>query len=337
MCAPGLIHSSHYVAFVAVSLCFCSVAYRGRVPLRLLLFYVGVCCSWTAIQHGLNRSIYTELLFLLSGVAFLQACFKVECDRLMNAMCGFAVLHSCICIIQRFTGANVLGLLYRDIEFQAGIFPISSVLGNPNYVAANLSMCIPLFFRKKWKYLLPLPIFVLLTSECLGAVVAAVAGGLCLVCDKVGKWRKGGLVGIGIGIALIAVFACLLDDRDLSSLSDDIRFEVWVDTIKRIYNGGWQVVLFGFGAGKAYTAHQMHYMHNDYFVVLYRYGMIGLGLLAVYITSTLYSKKPPLIVRAALLAACVNMTNYNIIQFVPSAMVCLALVSLADRRIITRG
>lgn len=259
--AGGPIWQGQQYAF----LLFAVAAVGSLMPnrwLRWFVFYaVGVTVfeMWLSMQgkvpHQAAMVSVRMCLFLGAACVFWLAA-KVT-PRWQDAVCVLAVAEAFLALLQ-LAGVDPY---FAALEANFGIqqrFDLVGSFGNRNFLAAFLVCASPFLWRPVWKWGLIPVLAVILLSKSSGAYLGLVA----VVGSYFKKWEV--VAGaVAIGALMIAI-----DTPDITN-----RVEFWKDAIGRIA----ERPVFGYGPGAAPKVN----FHNEYLTVIHKFGLVGLGLLAL--------------------------------------------------------
>jgi hypothetical protein len=204
-------------------------------------------------------AVYWQMLFMW----FLLVYYKEL--NIKNYMCYALLFHCVLVIIQHFWGVPWIRSVTTGQPVKMSLGVMFNVDASSSLVAVGMFA----LFRKKWIYLVPIPIIALLCIPAYGGMFAAVAGGLYYAYRML--TRKGFFIVAGVCLVLGGV-QLLVDTPDLS-----VRPYLW----KMSLTEHWDNLLWGVGSGK-YSCYvprmgeiTAKYAHNEFL-----HYWIELGVLA---------------------------------------------------------
>ncbi len=215
------------LALIALSVC----VFRVSKPLGLALGY-------TSASIPFHQAVDPGVMFALMSYAILYlviASKKWNVEWLWNVICVAAILNVVWQVCQYFG----LWILQTPVaKTYVGL------LSNTNETSAFLAVCLPCFFRKGWKWLIPIPAIGLYLGISIGGIVAAgIAGILYLFLNQqdIG-WKRVTL----FLVAFICLSALYMEHKRPSIESNlNNRGRYWMDMIP-ICN----MKTFGWGLGQ---------------------------------------------------------------------------------------
>jgi O-antigen ligase len=222
---------------------------RASLPAGLCFIWTALVCWWhqsTPILFPLAVVLYGVGLIYISGSSFFvpRSLFNEAPSTKHQARVG--VIYNAVCIIA------MLNVLWQVLQL-AGVPTIPNPLittgrgsliglqGNMNEVSALLAVCLPAFFRRRWAWLIPIPVAGLVMAESLGGVLAATAIAALFVYDRrpqTADRRRPSAVGrryrtypvIALLIVAIAAFAVFRDHFSLQQ-QRSTRLLAWEKSI----------------------------------------------------------------------------------------------------------
>ena len=246
-----------------------------------------------------------------------------------NAVCLSALLMVVWTLLQ---GLGLDPLLGRSPTWNdPSPWRLGALAGHPNFLAAYLAVCAPMFCRPGWWKLLPAVVVVLLLQRSSGGVVAAAAGlgyvALVRTRGKRERWIALALLAGGL-IAFVVAF-------DSFEYSLGCRLAAWR---RALIPDSISSLLFGHGAGSwsvvAAAKTNSAWTFNEYLQVYFEMGALGLGLTLCFILPRLFvpparDKHGPL-VKAAFIALAVNCLVNPFFRVPATAMLGLVILSLHE-------
>lgn len=256
------------------------------------------------------------------GMIILIAATKItDHVKAINALCYFTLFQCAV------WGFQMIGLdLVGGIAHIAGATMIAmapaGTLGNPNFFAAILAITLPLFFRDKWVYCVPVIIAILLWQRTSGGYVAAMAGAIYWVA----KTRPKALIATIPAIIAISIFFWTNMDR---LEFDEVRRYTWLSILSNWDN--W--ILTGNGPGTYPMFGLIEHAHNDYLETAFEGGIISVGcmvgfLAMFYHRAVVIKDKTQILVISSIVALTVNCVFNYPLHLAPTTFVSLILLGI---------
>lgn len=225
-----------------------------------------------------------------------------------KGLTAISTYKDAICILALFLA--VLGLM-RWAFFDGHS---AATLGNRNFLAAFLAVSAPCFYRRRWWIGLPIIIGCLITCHTATAIAAfGVATGFYFL----GWW--------GVGVSTVPALLYFLIFKAPDSLFERLSF--WLDALSKL-SISWHQILFGVGPGVLWKSGNM--LHSEYVYTLWYFGIIGLGIAALYIFRSFRSAGDRAIA-ASFLAILVDGLGNHLMHTAPTAYLAIVIMALNDR------
>ncbi len=252
---------------------------------------------------------YVTMHTIFIGVVFYQVfanCLDKERVKLaLNAICIIAFIQVGIMVLQYFgawliifpkvVGASTNAEFIETSTYvgkfliiNRGDYPIFGFMSNTNMASSLLAVCLPAFFRKKWKLFIPIVLLGLALSRGFGGIIPA---GLVLswyIWYGAGRYRWPIIASI-MGI-IIFYFLEKKPFKVGYTSSLWLRYMVWKQIILEVIPVHW---IKGWGTGHFATVYETTMArrdiiaHNEYLQVWVEHGTIGFAIVLGYVVSTL--------------------------------------------------
>ncbi len=276
----------------------------------LTVFGIYLSCWFTYfLSAGFNNVVPQEILVqAIDAITFVFAGMGLYVLVRNGKKPIETYLNWAICPAAIFLG--ILGV----IQWKFGMIAAGATLGNPNFLAAFIAISLPLFFRPKWWFFIPLFIFILFVCRTSTAISAAfIASG----------WYFFGWKGVGLATIPAIVYYLIFK----ATTSTYIRFGYWTDALTKISNS-WQTLVFGVGPG-VYWQWQNE-LHSEYVYLLFNLGIIGFLIVAAYIAKSLRTVGDRRLY-ASFLAILVDAVGNHVMHVMPTAYLIIVILALRDR------
>lgn len=261
-------------------------------------------------------TIDTVLFLIFAMVAFLAVYYsKWSLNTWYNAICTAALIQCFVGTLQHFNLDPVSWALSYFVKV-AGDFPFNyptGTLGNPNFLAAFIAISLPFFIRDKWFWFIPVLFFGLYISHTSMAWVAVAIG----ISYFVGG-RKLSL----IALACFGLYTIIINPHD--GLQNE-RVSMWLDAIQKITHS-WKSTVFGFGPGIQWKAGDQ--LHNEYLMMVWNYGLIGLAFMCGFILSISRTNR---YLFTAFIIICVDIIGNHALHTTPTALLAIIIIALMER------
>lgn len=187
---------------------------------------------------------------------------KENVEFVFNVFCVF-ILMQCVFFLLQHVGLDIMrGVTYFTLA-SLNTVVFSGTLGNPNFFAACVVITMPLFFRKRWVWCLPILIVCLMLARTSGAVAAVIVG----ICYWIWKSKAKQRVYILAAVAvLVVVFFMVFEDLAF----DAFRKRAWRSIIEHWRT--WLPIGSGFGSYQIYAG--VEHAHNDYLEAAFEGGFV---------------------------------------------------------------
>lgn len=261
------------------------------------IWQVTICFGWMslAIPPSQAQGSFKYLFFVVtfSGIIIAVSKSKLSLNIFYNFICVTTLIQVALSLSQLFGYDPVLGAIrnfYRGIvsdqipnvwflgyQYKS----MTGTMANNNFLSVYMAMSLPLFFRPKWVYFVPLVsgiILFLLTST---ATFAAGAACIYYFWNKLKKSKAGWfLVLTVIGFLILTKQSLTINLYQTISENHYDRF-VWAQEVWRLSTASWDLFFFGYGQGAPWG--HTYPIHNEYLECLHHFGFVGLILLFTYI------------------------------------------------------
>jgi hypothetical protein len=202
------LRANRALMFGLLAIAGCSMVTVNRnIFISILMMFVAVHAYFNTYSQN---AIYTVYQIALACICytFLVHTYErwVKYKKLVyNTICGIALLNVVVEIFQWF------GML--KIGEWAG--RSTGITGNPNDVSCILAITLPLFFRSKWVWCLPLmAIGLILARTTNGLIAALVVSGIYLACEYRKHWVN--VVGICLFLVICGgLYITVIDKIDI--------------------------------------------------------------------------------------------------------------------------
>lgn len=285
----------------------------GKVNKWLLGFFGSLfatiyCAPKLFLENGLEVYSYaymfkvtTFMVIFLFGYLALKEYFKKHgSDEVINLMLFVGVVMAGYCILQ-FFGLDQFFKVKADI-YQAGMSPIQKLmrfdspnhvggtLGNPTIVSPFIAMLIPLAIkRKRWGFVATKIVSLILACSMVALVSLIVIAFVYLAYTN---WKIALVVALLFSATLGIGYVAKPSVR--AKLNDNGRFGMWVKILKDVkqtklskLRGNYALTGHGVGSFKHIFSttrkNNFHQAHNEYLEILFNHGILGLGLLLMYL------------------------------------------------------
>jgi hypothetical protein len=242
------------------------------------------------------------ILFLMIGAIIytgIANCKKKNIKWFINAVCIAALIQAVLATLQSTDVNPVVALLSNVVNIDApkGGMNINSPVGtlmNTNYLSIFVAVSVPLFFRKWWKFFIPVLLYAIFVSKCRTAILSLFAGCIYFAWYHRSRWSVIDKIErfpwITSFVPLI-IFAFIVIATRSSNLSVIERYNDYWVPVYQILSGHWQFMVFGVGPGITLTVN--NHIHSSYFGIAFSYGLIGIAYLAAFVWTI--NKKHPLL------------------------------------------
>jgi O-antigen ligase len=251
------------------------------------LAWATLSIAWsTVFDDALNG--WLQLVFL--ACAFVVGSSIASLMPLYRGLALGLAISSGVAVAQQITGEPLVSVMY-NASAPPGLFV------NPNVLGWSIApVFVILLAQKTWiDAILALMILPgLIVSECRAAIGAAAICVIALLWLR-NKYAAGGLA------VVVALFVVSALPRYVDAASLDMRLDMWRDIVSGI-------TPFGHGIGSFYATYplfdhhlaheaaywiQLSHAHNDGLEVLFEFGFVGFGLLALLVTMALRRAELP--------------------------------------------
>ena len=279
-----------------------------------LFLRVGDMAGIVTRQQAMGAMNGTIFMIVAFAIYLSVSVTNIKKEHIFNAICIGAILQSVLGFIQAFNFYPVIWFVGKITNIDNPLAgAITGSLGNPNFLGAYLAISLPFFFRKKWIWLVILPVYHLLTLHSSGAAVAALA--VIVVYFK--QWK------VLIAAAIVGIlFLVMLED---ASVIKNPRWDFWWTTIQKICASP-RTFIVGYGPG--YPTGYNFPIHNEWLELWFNYGAVSIFMAALYIKNIYRGDK---ILLAAFAAFIVNsLANYGW-HLAPTGFLILIVLGLLEK------
>lgn len=326
----GVLHGGHHLALILSSL----VIIGWQVKNRAFSLFITYLAAWMAfilvfamckevpkqvVMGAMDATLY---IGFGSAVFYCVTQSAIRNETFYNAICAAVLIQMAFGISQHFGFDPLtwgLGLFFATQSLIPG--HMTGTLGNNNFLAAFVAISLPLFFRPRWRWFLPVLALVLYGSNTTSAVVPAVLASAWYFRGKLTK-REQVLSIIG-AVLVIGAYSCFQH----TPFYKNPRWIDWTAATKQLFYSPWAVVFGmcpGAGWGKPYP------MHNEWLQAFHQYGAIGFFLIAWFVHELFFTAKNRMLT-ASLMIAAINMFGNYSLHLAPSAFLIIIIAGLIER------
>ena len=251
-------------------------------------------CLWnvfSVIAHILKTNNYDKLTYislmaLFSYLVFYQIVYsqKFNAYTIINCIAIIALFQALFMLLHSFN----LSLFFKP-RFQ-DTMPVVGFLDNTNISGAFIAMTMPLFYRKKWCFWLPLMVYVLFKTNCLAAIISITIATIFYL------WHIKKI--FILPILAVALFYCLNFENPVKFTTHSVRAKTWINLVSHIIP---KSPVFGIGLGQyrylwrgivKNKPEMAEYIqmpaHNEYVQTAIEAGLPALAFILMYILSLFY-------------------------------------------------
>jgi hypothetical protein len=277
-----------------------------------------------------TRSLDAMVLMTAGMIVYIWASKikKSSFEHVFNVLCIFTLLQCAVYIFQLF-GLDVIK--YAVVIIQGGyakenIWP-AGTLGNKNFLASAIAICLPFFLRKKWALCLILVVPVFLSLKTATSIIAIGVGLTYWAIKNAKIWW---LLGI-----ILACVASLIFYEPLSLINDGggmaWRFEIW----ERISHTWKHILLLGAGIGSFSMYFRAEHCHNEYINALFEggvfVGILIIGYCMQFFRWALYRiNRNNILLCTAIIIVAINCMGGYLFHIAPTAFISLLLMGMYD-------
>ena len=272
---------------------------------------------WTAIRTAMFcvTTSYTTLLiifvFLMAYQVILDRIKPIDYRLVLNTICVVIILQTFWMTLNYFgiwfltmpvgTNANIIPRLLH-IDLSVGKYPAVGMLTHYNMASAMLVLSLPAFFRRRWRWFIPLILWGLWISQSAGGVIPAIVISVLFSFFYFKKHRRK-IVLLSI-MSILAFIVAYSQVRQLRLILDASgRYQMWGKMVKHL---ALNKPFIGIGIGQFKEVfplfcafidnnltpkHPFSHAHNEYIQLWIEYGAIGFALIMGFIVS-LFRKIP---------------------------------------------
>lgn len=279
--------------------------------LSVLIFMFCKVGSSTAIAASRwSMNIVVSLKFFLLFVLFYETLkdklLSFRIVNVVNVLCIIAIAQATLMIVQAsgvwfvivpmvkgipiskvfFSGTNHMLLITKPLAWLPTGF-----LSNPNMAASTLALCLPMFFRKKWCWCIPLLVIAVLVCKSLGGIIPMA---VCFIIWVYFCQRKY-FIPVMLGTVGALLFFIFKFDRVDQLLNGSGRFPVWNVVITKFIKLK-PIIGYGFGSGATFWKEiQRHiggnvmylHPHNEFLSVAVESGLVGLAIVVGFLSDVI--------------------------------------------------
>jgi len=307
----GLYVSAWWVAVYLMTFTGSWIPELTNVTIDAGLFLIFAMLVYLAVYHNLYNVIIIKLPFT-KKIIFNH---KITLNTWYNAICISALIQCSIGILQHFNLDPVSWVLSHFVIIK-NEFPLDTAtgtLGNQNFLAAYLAISAPFFLRDKWFWFIPVIAYGLVVAHTSMAIMAVVIG----MAYFVGGWRPA-----LISIASVGLYATLINPHD--GLHNE-RVGMWLDGLTKITHS-WKSTLFGCGPGIQWKIGDQ--LHNEYLMVVWNYGLIGLSFMVGFILTISRQNR---YLFTAFIIICIDIIGNHALHTTPTALLAVVIIALIER------
>lgn len=300
---------------------------KGWVALAIAFFLIVVN------QHNvasINVAIYSfySVCSIALFVRFYECFERKYLEWFLNAMCAGVIIQA-VYVAFNLSGHSleliIAGIFNDNLEVKGTIFNTfgssPGSLGNPNLLGGYVALCIPAFFRKKWVYLIPIALFVLIASGSVISILSAAAGlAYYATRNKIHKkWFYA-----SASFAMILFFFTGMNGMDSG------RLEIWQNNLSMLERTNW---IIGNGVGWFQDQRAMWggavvaQEHSGFMTILNTFGVFGLLYLAYFLVIYCLKKEANKLFSTVLFIAFCNAYGHFSIQ--QSTMMVVIILAAA--------
>ena len=321
--------------------------YRDRV----LILFAFVLLSWLFVNEPAFGIIFLLLFLRFKGMDTVEGVYSLHGIALWSfiLVLWLFVKHLSLeylsLLLASLVLAGLVQCLLAIVDFGTfsywrwkgkSLTPICGTLGNRTYLAAYLSILVPLVARRETVLIFLIFVIAILLCSSRGAVPALVAG------VSVANWEFGKIM-IPLGVIFVVLMLPWkhMDIFKSSSILDSFRgrLKVWAIAITATLE--WPYILIGRGHN-SFCQKAIFWMpqygskegfvhaHNDYLQLFYEYGLAGVGALMVVfwqLSSSMYLGGS--LTGSAVAIAVISLTTFpnHIAPIGATIVILLALIS----------
>lgn len=322
---------------------------------NLLIIIMGVLCFllhekkrslptilYVALAYGLfsivlnqwnpiSLIVQFQTFYIAAGLIFF-ACYyerhsRDGLDYILNGMAAGCLIQCLIVFLSYFNIPAYfyfLKIFYNDIEIIGDMSSGIGSLGNQNLLASYVSITAIALLRKRWCWLLPVPLITLYISESIMGYAAFASGVIYFSNNHFNLLKKYWLYLTGISAMVLAFFTGL-------GGHDTKRFKAWAEIFRMVDLNHF---LFGKGPGWFFDhglivsgPDKMVQEHNAYISVFNVFGIIGIGFLLPSFIRFLKEKDQSSIFPSVLFAAFIS--SYGHFTLHQSTVAIIIIVTAA--------
>lgn len=276
--------------------------YIRNIWLKMFLCYC-VARDYAILSLMTWNTLHTVVLCAI--LYQVIADYRPSRTAILNTICGIALFNTAIVFMQKagywmfFQPVGYQQMQLASVHLSKFIFPICKYttdqtmfpgfFGNIDVTSAFYASVIPLFFRDKWIFCLPLVLIALLICGALGGLAAVCFTALVLAWLYMRSWFIWLFLAFSVAGCL---FITWTDEWYYIVYRGAERIPTWIEYLKLMPGH----IIFGHGLGKIATFYPVlaqklgnNYLHphNEFVSVFVETGLIGTTLICGYLVSIL--------------------------------------------------
>ena len=261
------------VEFAIIISCAWYLVKRVNVWIGLFVALTAVM----AIYPEFGRFALLRRDAILMGVGwYVLLKFNADRDLIFNGICVLSIINSLFLILE-WCGLDPYMIMSMGL-FSSVDSTITGLMTNQNEASVLIGISLPLFFRGRWRWFIPLIALSLLPAESTVGIVCVLTSAIVYMFHR--KDTMLGVVVVGILLILLPLYVTYWDANGLSS-AWRIRYNlIGLDILKDhpagIGLGHWHLV-----------TNQVH-AHNDILQIIVEMGLVCGVLVGGFFITTFY-------------------------------------------------
>jgi hypothetical protein len=266
---------------------------------------------------GFALMIQARTILVILGILLYMAVSETtgSIESYYNTICLSAIIQSVIAIPNYwhvYPYDSFLAWIGVPIDIPADM--IVGTLENSGFFAIYLAICLPFFFRPRWRFFIPVVLFHLAMTHSSTAVFSATVGVIAYT-------------GLSWKVIIPAIVAGgLFTWKDGIGPSIMVRFEFWAKCLRNYHLNPINII-FGHGIGSSWG--ENYNLHNDWLQLFWYTGLTGIGLAADYVLNIYRNDK---YLFAAFVTACTSALGNYPFHLAPSMYLIILIAGLIERR-----
>jgi len=262
---------------------------QSIIVLQTLFFYV---LFMQLLADKLNKDRIKHLLDCLCLICVIQAGMMfLQYSGIWFIVFDSTTENSASMLMYKFFKPPFSVEIYNHEYAKLTRWNLTGFTSNPNMASGFIAMCLPAFLRKRmWVFLPVVLTALLLVNSLLGTLTAIII--LSVYLSRYIKKHK----VLTIGLIILAVWAWLFWSGEWKSFYRYDRLPIWKFCAEKIIP---KHPVMGYGLGNSWRLWKwiqkdcvvneaFTHPHNEFINVAIEQGLIGLGLIMGFITSSLY-------------------------------------------------